>query len=205
MTEPKSERHKVSLWIKLVVLFHIFAITVWTFPNPSKAVGEGKTPPSGSQWLSYWNQKYLKSSAPISLYLTTTGFWQYWDMFAPDPSQTDLWADADVIYKDGSIRHYQYPRMYLLSIAEKFEKERYRKFFERAGSDDNPFLWTSFALRIAYLNDNLANPPIEVKLYRHSREVAGPGMTQQQEYSSHKYFDYLVELDKLQAMRKGGL
>ena len=36
MEQPK----KVKIWVKLFVLFHLFAITVWALPTPPPAIIE---------------------------------------------------------------------------------------------------------------------------------------------------------------------
>lgn len=171
-------------------------------PIPPTAILEQRIQPGGSEWLVYWNDTYVKKWPPISVYLKISGFWQYWDMFAPNPSHTDTWGDAVVVYKDGSTKRYAYPRMYDLPLWKKFLQERYRKFFERAGSDDYYFLWPSFGLRIALLNDNQKNPPVEVRLYRHFRQVAEPGQVQGLGYKGYLYYTYIVDQKDLARVRR---
>jgi len=157
--------------------------------------------PGGSEWLVYWNDTYVKTYPLVGVYVKVTGFWQYWDMFAPNPAHTDSWGDALVVYKDGTTKHHSYPRMFVLPLWQKFLSERYRKFFERAGNDDYPYLWPSFALRIALMNDNPKNPPVTVKLFRHFRQVAGPDKLQAQDYSVENYFNYQVDQKELKRLR----
>jgi hypothetical protein len=145
----------------------------------------------------YANDKYVRDS-PIKYYVLTTGFWQYWDMFSPNPASVDLWCDAQVEFKDGTVKRYQYPRVYLLSIPEKYLKERYRKFFERAHMDDNAYMRPYFAQRIAYLHyKDPKNPPVRVKLFRHSLPIAPPGEKQQAEYTTTEYFNWQVDQQAL--------
>jgi len=200
--EPHYKRQRVSIWVKLFVLFHIIAITSWAMPNPPSSVESGKMSPAGSQWVPYWNKKYLKTFPPLTDYLMITGFWQYWDMFAPDPAQSDTWGDAQVVFRDGSVKHYQYPRMFLLPIHLKHVKERYRKYFERANSDDYNYLWPQFALRIASQFDDPENPPVSVKLYRHWITIAPAGQPQPQEYNTYMYYQYVVDQKQLAQMRE---
>lgn len=122
-----------------------------------------------SDSLLYFNEKYLKSS-PEAIYVLSTGVWQSWDMFSPNPANTDLWCDAKVTFKDGSHIVYQYPRIYNLPLLIKYPKERFRKFYEHANSDER--LWPYFARAIAfqvYKSEN--NPPIEVILTRHFYQI----------------------------------
>ncbi len=199
--EPNEPQRKVKIWVKLFVLFHLICITIWALPNPPKSISERRVAPAGTQWIPYLNQTYLKSFPPLTAYLFVTGFWQYWDMFAPNPAQTDQYGDADVIYRDGSVKHYGYPRMFTLPIGERYLKERYRKFYERSGKSEYKYFWPPFALRIALLNDNPNNPPVAVKLYHHWRDVAGPGLPQRESYKSEMYFEYAVDLHELERLR----
>ena len=189
--------------VKGLVLFHLFCITVWSLPTPPDSLLNGTSKPVGSDSFLIWNQKTLKTWLPLNIYLSVTGFWQYWDMFAPNPASTDFWADGEVVYKDGTKRHYQYPRMALLSIPEKFVKERYRKFYERANADNYSYLWPQFGLRIAYENDNPQNPPVRVIMKRHWRPIAAPGEKQAEKYNEFVYFEYEVDQEALKKMREG--
>ncbi len=228
-TEPPTDRTTGRLapwWVKLLVLFHVACITAWACPRPKDTVLNGKEHPIGSDWILFWNEKYLKAnpqlmedqkwpgappkwwvecvSYPIQLYLFSTGTWQYWDMFSPNPAATDWWGDAEITYQDGSRSVYQYPRMFLLSIPQKFVKERFRKFYERAHSDDYQWLFPQFGLRIALINfKDPKNPPIRVALRRHWLEVMPPGTAQPTAYNAYNYFTYEVDQRMLRKLAGG--
>lgn len=205
---------KVSFWVKAFVVFHVVAITIWCIPEPPKQYQtkpdswkfDTKSVADAARSLNYGlrilNTEYGRSSI-ASLYLLPTGFWQYWDMFAPDPASTDIYCDAIVTYRDGSKKIYHYPRMYDLSIPVKYAKERYRKYYERAHSDDYEYLWPQFALRIAHLMDNPTNPPVEVNLRRHWEQIAPPGKPQPTHYNQFTYYRYAVDQSRLRSMRGG--
>lgn len=213
-SQADVSRRRVSPWIKAFVAFHIVAITIWAVPdppeqflnNPSSWHVDTSSLAAGSRSLNYglrlFSSMYLKSSI-VRLYLLPTGFWQYWDMFAPNPADTDVWCDAVVKYTDGTQKIYQYPRMYDLSIPQKYEEERYRKYYERAHLDKYEYLWPQFGLVIAHRMDNPANPPVEVDLRRHWLVVAPPGQPQPTQYSSYTYFKYIVDPSKLATERQG--
>ncbi len=198
-TGPTPAR-KVSFIVKLLVALHVLVITIWAIPEPRKAIQEDRVTPAGTEWLCYWDAKYLRRLPPVRMYCLVTGFWQYWDMFAPDPSHEDQWCDAKIHFRDGSVGHYLYPRIYLLPVWQKFFDERYRKYFERVGDSDHPYLWPAFGMRIALLNDNAANPPVEVDIYRHSRLIAPPGRTQH-DYHADLLFSYAVDQQELSRLR----
>lgn len=198
---PATPTKNAPWYVKVFVVLHLICITVWALPNPPEGIAAGNAKPIGSDHLLLWNQRHLKSFKPLSSYLFVSGFWQYWDMFAPNPASTDIWIDAEIVYRDGAKKHYQYPRMFLLSIPEKYPNERFRKFYERVNDPNYSYLWPSFAMRIAYLNDNPANPPATVRLTRHWMDVAPPGVPQATTYKSALYFEYTVDPRKLEKMR----
>lgn len=193
--EPRTEdltRKAVSPWVKAFVLLHVVAIVTWALPRPKQAILEGTAKPVGSDHLLVLANE-IRVWKPLNAYTQATGSWQYWDMFAPDPSSIDVWADAEVELKDGSKVTVDYPRIYRLGIGEKYLKERYRKFFERAGNTDHAFLWTPFAIQLARrAAKSPENPPVAVVLRKHTLPIAGPGQTQATEYSTETYWRYIV-------------
>ena len=202
---PKSEEIVTTLplgkgvhpLIKIGVAFHVLTCTIWALPKPSEKVLRNEVQAAGTDSLLKFNHLVLKENRAVIGYLLPTGFWQYWDMFAPDPSQTDFWGDAEVIYFDGTRTTYQYPRMFLESIPKKYVQERFRKFYERAHLESNAFQWPVFAQRIALLNAvDSKNPPIKIVLRRHWQDVirhdAKPGTTQSP-YNSYAYYTHVVD------------
>jgi len=203
VADEGARRPNAPWYVKAFVVFHLIAITIWALPNPPANVQSGEQKPIYSDYLLFWNWKWLKPLTPVQVYNSTTGFWQYWDMFAPNPASTDIYCDAEVVFKDGTKKHYQYPRMYLLGIGQKYVNERYRKYFERVNQEQYSYLWPLFAQRIAYLNDNRQNPPVTVRLKRYWRPVAGPGMVQQPDYNSYLFYEHAVDRRQLARMREG--
>jgi len=191
-------RRNAPLAAKVFVFLHLFAITVWALPNPPTPIRQGKVEPFGTDWILVGNDRYLKTQGLIKGYLFATGFWQYWDMFAPNPSKVDYYGTAEVTYRDGTRLHYKYPRVYELPIAQKYIAERYRKFYERAHVTSYTFLWAPFAQRVALINfKDTKNPPVEITLTVHSRAVAPPGKHQETAYQSEDYYHYAVNQKKL--------
>jgi hypothetical protein len=193
---------KVNRLVVAFVIYHIIAITIYSLPKPSDAVLEGKVEPKGTDHVLLYNHVVLKESAPFYAYLYTTGFWQYWDMFAPDPSQSDLWLDAEVEYLDGTKKIYEYPHMKKMSLAEKFIYERHRKFTERVNMEtvQAQFLRAPFGQAIATKTaTNPDNPPVIVRINRHFLDVprhdkpVGP----EPPYGKYTFFIYVVDQHKL--------
>ena len=176
-----EDREKVSWFVKVVVGLHVVAITSWVMPDPSTAVSSGTKLGTVSDRILNFNAKYVKHS-PVQTYVLCTGFWQSWDMFAPNPSSVDIYPDAEVTLKSGRVVHYAYPRMYALSLVEKYQKERYRKFFEHANTDT--YLYPPFAKRVAYLvQKESGEPAVKVVLRRHWYQI--PSVTDFGDYSGN--------------------
>ena len=198
--ESPGAGRTVPGWIKILVGLHVFACIVWATPLPPPLVAQERIKPQASGWLLYWNAKYLKSNDLIQAYVLSTGTWQYWDMFAPNPSNVDWYCDAEVLYKDGTKRIVGYPRIFSLSIPQKYLKERYRKFFERAHDPSKPRIWPVFGQAMANIAyQDKANPPLVVRLRQHSRTIAPPGARQEVEYRSYEYYAYAVDQAWLRA------
>ena len=195
---PIPEKRGVAWWIKVFVFIHLVAITCWALPRPPEKVlsGEDKlelntatvltTARSAGRNISdgtlLYNDRILKQS-PLKYYLLFTGFWQYWDMFSPNPSSTDFYGTAEITYKDGHEKLYTFPRMFTMGISEKYVSERYRKFYERAHLEETSWLWPTFAQRIALINySDPNNPPVQVVLTRHWMPIAPPGEPQKPDY-----------------------
>lgn len=198
--EPKTRARRVSPWVKAWVLFHILAIAVWSLPLPPQTVLDGRARPAGTEWLLLFAAR-LKGT-PFRYYLISTGLWQYWDMFSPNPSDYDVWVDAIVTYSDGSRMRLVYPRMAELSLGEKYLKERYRKFLERVEPNAYDWVWPWFAQRLAYEAwTDPRNPPARVTLRRHWRIVQPPGRPQEPE-RRFAFFEYVVDPDELRRMAR---
>lgn len=211
MVEPTSKaKASVSLWVKAFVVFHLLGITVWSLPNPKKpymnetlklGIRKDNFVQSFSETVTegtlLFNWKYLKRS-PLSYYTLSTGFWQYWDMFAPNPASIDLYLEADITYRDGSKTRFHYPRIYTLSIPMKYVKERYRKFYENVNNDEQAYIRPAVAQRIALESfDDPANPPVQVVLIRYFDTIEPPGVPEDPTYKSVPYFTYRVDQRKL--------
>jgi hypothetical protein len=192
---PDRQR-RVPWWVKIAVLFHAFMILSWSIPPPARAIVQGVTEPRGEEYLLVANQKFKLS--PFANYMTVTGFWQSWDMFAPNPASVDIWCHADIEYADGTEVRYNYPRMKDLPIPKKYVKERYRKFYERVNQDDNAYIWPYFAQRIAMINTyDPKNLPVKVRLTRHWMTIPPPDKPLPTEYSTYTFYEYLVDIGKL--------
>ena len=85
-------------------------IFLWCWPLPNPNIGEIFDRHPVEAFMSNPREAVLALNVRVlkqdpmawqARYLSTTGLWQYWDMFAPDPSNLDVWFDALVTYRDG--------------------------------------------------------------------------------------------------------
>jgi hypothetical protein len=101
----------------------------------------------------------------LSGYATVLGLRQDWMMFAPNPMRENTFIDAEITYRSGRKSIWTFPQMPELGYAERYAKERYRKFAnERLWVKEASFLWPDAARYIARLNREPSDPPKIVKL-----------------------------------------
>ena len=101
----------------------------------------------------------------LSPYATVLGLRQDWMMFAPNPMRENTFIDAEITYRSGRKSIWTFPQMPELGYAERYAKERYRKFAnERLWVKEASFLWPDAARYIARLNREPSDPPKIVKL-----------------------------------------
>ncbi len=211
LTSPETDDRRLGAArvhpiVKIFVAFHLLAITVWAIPNPPDRIRDGTVAARGSDHILVWNFNVLKQNALLRGYLLSTGTWQYWDMFAPDPSQVDYYGTATVKYLDGSEKEFKYARMFEMDFWTKYLNERRRKHFERVHLEVNNAGWPRFAQRIAALMaEDPKNPPTEVVLHRHFQQLQRPGGPEPKGYNRYSYFQHVVDQKVLRSeMRTQG-
>jgi hypothetical protein len=210
VTAPSDDK-RVHPLVCAFVAFNVVMVTLYALPKPSPAVVNNDAVPRGTDIFLKWNDATMKSHPILEHYLLPTGLWQYWDMFAPNPTQVDFWCDGEIIFFDGSKTTYQYPRMKNLQLTEKYLRERYRKFFERvnmndpAHGNDNGWMWPVFAQHFALVNaSDPKNPPVKVGLTRHWLDVPRHDAKRGPEPSYNKYTFYWHIVDQTKLAKDKG-
>jgi hypothetical protein len=140
--------------ISAFLLFHIVAIFCWCMPSNSLLIAE--------------------VNAAVSPYLLWSGLFQNWNMFAPEPLKLNCSVEAQITFRDGRTRTWRFPLMQDLGLAERYQKERYRKFTEYVRADSNSAMWPDAARFVARLNNDPSNPPGAVLLVRYWSEIGPP-------------------------------
>jgi hypothetical protein len=109
------------------------------------------------------------------------GLWQFWLMFAPDPLSTQFDLDATVTFRDGGHAVWVFPRMQELGYAERYRRERYRKWRDAVRLGRPAVVLEDAARYVARLHHHdPANPPVRVVLVRHSARIPPPAPGQHQ-------------------------
>lgn len=133
-------------------------------------------------------------------YVLWTGLFQAWDPFAPSPRSVNAYVEAAVVFQDGRVHTWKFPRMEQLSFRERYYQERYRKFIENLQVDSNSAVRPDVARRIARQNKvEPSNPPQIVMLIRYwSDIVPQPDGSYRPEPSRAKiFFEYNVKPEDL--------
>lgn len=218
-------RRRVNPFVKTWLILHLFVVFTRTFPLPLPehndiVDGKKKGNPleTATAYLLVGNMRIMRSPQipiepenpdtkfavnPVSYYMETTGLWQYWDMFAPNPSALDYWIDAKVTLKNGESVIYDYPRMKKMGLVQKYLKERYRKYTERL--NDNSYAWkwphTSYWVA-AHVWTDPNNPPVKVVLRRHWIDVQPPGKVTKSTYTDADFYSMYVDANVLKGFKK---
>lgn len=104
------------------------------------------------------------------------GLWQGWDMFAPNPRDEDVFVSTEIYFADGTKKTSVITRMTEFSYLERYQKERWRKFFnDNLRLDTNKAMWNPAAAwfaRKASVEAGLAVTRVE--LVRHWRKSLLP-------------------------------
>lgn len=167
----KERPRWLRVLLKSLFAFHICAIVSWTLPEAPHPVRSKAVPAQPMDYPLLVNQEFVKFGV-FRPYVLTFGVWQSWDMFAPNPSNRDVWGSAKIEFADGSVKDWVYPRMKAYGYVEKYMKERYRKFWERVNLDNWYYLRQPTCEWIAHINNtDPNNPPVKVTLYMHLKIV----------------------------------
>ena len=151
---PLSRRARIAA--SIFVAFHLFAIVTWAVPLDTPLI--------------------VQCREAIKGYMLWTGLFQKWDMFAPDPSKLNNYVSANVIYRDGRIAQWTFPRMETLGYVDKYFKERYRKYAcDNLRLDTRSALWPDATRYVARAVATPSETPVEIDLVRHWSEVQPPG------------------------------
>jgi hypothetical protein len=112
----------------------------------------------------------------VAPYALTTGLWQDWYMFAPDPGKVTIALEALVADNTGKATRFVFPTIGELSVWGKMPAYRHAKYAANM-SMPNCKAQREYAARhvVRTLNLPASAYPIKVQLYYRSRAIPPPG------------------------------
>jgi hypothetical protein len=155
MAEPGMPSRWRRWSLNAFIVLHVYVIAAWGLPE---------------------SQLRAVLVSPIENYVNFWGLWHSWDMFAPAPLSLNFRIEAIIQYQDGSTRTWNFPEMAKLSLWERYQKERYRKWAERVRLDSSSAIWDDTCRFVARLNDTPTNHPTRVILIRHWEQIPPPAV-----------------------------
>jgi hypothetical protein len=165
--------------ISVFILFHLIAITCVAVPLNFSALRDVRE--------------------LVQPYMRWIGLFQTWDMFGPDPERVNSYIKAVVITRDRHIHIWAFPRMEELSFAERYQKERYRKFVEVLPQQQNVPLWPDVARHIANMFNSQTDPPDKILLIQFQSDIRpGAGKSYDPAPRPNVFYEYYVQPGDLQ-------
>jgi hypothetical protein len=107
----------------------------------------------------------------VSPYMQWISLSQSWDTFAPNPKAVNAYIKAVVITQRHHMSVWTFPRMEQLGFAERYGKERYRKFAENLAVAQNAALLPDIARHLARLYNDPTDPPDKVLLIQFHADI----------------------------------
>jgi hypothetical protein len=165
--------------INVFLIFHLFAIACWCAPSHALPFEVVRT--------------------LVGPYFRWIGLFQNWDMFSPSPKHRNGYLEAMVVYTDGSVRYWPFPRMDRMSFGERYMRERYRKFEETLAEDKYSDMWPDVARHLARQFSGGAKRPEVIMLILNWSDLVedGDGSFTASPWQSRTFYRYRVEPEDL--------
>jgi hypothetical protein len=159
--------------VNAFLAFHLISLAAWCTPAP--------------------NSLTVAYRRLIRPYVLWSGLFQSWDTFAPSPKTVNSYTGAIVLYRDGTTRNWQFPRMEQLSLGERYFKERYRKYAENLPQIQCQALWPDAARRIARNNNRSGAVKMVLLVQYWSSIVLAPGGSYRDApWDAHVFYAYTI-------------
>jgi len=115
-------------------------------------------------------------------------------MFSPVPKNANVYVEAIIIYQDGDTQTWAFPRVEHLSLAERYSKERYRKYIDNLKDDNYSALWPDAARYVARLNNTRTSPVKMVLFVRYWSAIIrhSDGSFSSDPWNEHVFYSYAV-------------
>lgn len=154
LTLPPVWRRRIAT---AFTIFHLAAVAAFVLPGDMSPL------------------RSVARRAVFDPYLRFTGFWQFWDFFAPQPQTANFEVELQAEYEDGSVAKWVPPGPEGRSIFERYRLERMRKWRENLRQDDWSVLRPD-AARLALRHFLESNPevPKRIRFVRRWRVIPPP-------------------------------
>lgn len=129
--------------------------------------------------------------------MIAAGLWQSWKMFAPLPPRRDCDFAAQVFFADGTSSVFWLPRIETMTPAERYVRERYRKF-ELNSVNSVQALQEDAVRFIARASAASGRRPVTVRLVELDRLTPPPNHGRIKTASREVLLDYRVKPEDLQ-------
>jgi hypothetical protein len=129
--------------------------------------------------------------------MIAAGLWQSWKMFAPLPPRRDCDFAAEVLFADGTSSVFWLPRIETMTPAERYVRERYRKF-ELNSVNSVQALQEDAVRFIARASAASGRKPVTVRLVEFDRLTPPPNHGRTRIASREILLDYRVRPEDLQ-------
>jgi hypothetical protein len=169
LSAPPARRVLINVFL----MFHLLVILVWSFPINLRSLG--------------------KIKRVIAPYMVWSGLAQRWTLFAPNPGNTNAYLVAQITYRDGQKKVWNFPMPQYFGYYRRYFMERQRKWSrDNLLMDYNAALWPDAARYVARLNSDLNNPPVTVELISHWSLIPPPTSAQPETWKQFTIFTYSV-------------
>jgi len=122
---------------------------------------------------------FLPIKAPINALtariLVAANLWQSWDMFAPSPRSDDIKFSYIYQLADGTRTEVSVTDMVSMPYFERWQKERWRKFFnDHLRTDAEAYLWSPYVNYVVKDLRSKSIEPVQIELVRYWRAAETP-------------------------------
>jgi hypothetical protein len=136
------------------IIFHVSAFLIWSMPESN-----------------LFMQSFSNTIRP---YMTATGLWHGWAMFAPNPSSVNSYLEAEILFANGKKRIWTLPRIELEELQNRSPMERWNQWEVNLGNNENSVIWPDAARYIAKLHRDPSNKLVSIQFRRYWNRIPPP-------------------------------
>lgn len=145
--EQKTTQAAKELVISGFIITYLFFTTIWLLPETK------------------FKERFLE---PVKFHWFYWGLDQNWSLFSPSIRDLNFHTTVTVRFKNGMLMLWEPPRMNKLDLAERFRREKFRKWgIDNLPWPDYKMLWPDLARHVGKKLYTAENPPemLSLNLY----------------------------------------